>query len=220
MRPMRSAPLAIVPLKALGRAKGRLEPHLPVEARRELTGWMLERVVAACRAAAGTGDVLVVAGDAEAASLARTLEVAVAVEPRPGLAAALATADRLAAGSGAPASLVVTADLPLLDATAVDEVLGAAPPGPGVVVAESLDGGTSALLRRPAAAMGTCFGPGSAAAHLELAASAGLAAVRVRIPALALDVDDAAALRAAAALLPELAAWLDARGLGLRAAAS
>lgn len=210
--------VAIVPLKALRHAKGRLIPELGASQRRELTGWMLERVVEACRGASGVHEVLVVAGDREAAALALALGVAATVERRPGLTAALAAGDRLAAGSGA--SLVLTADLPLATPRSVRDVLAAAPAGAGVVVAESVDGGTSALLRRPPQVTATGFGPDSARAHLELAERAGVPAVRLRIPELALDVDDAAALHRAARRSPDLARWLQRRGLGLRAAAS
>lgn len=206
---------AVVPLKALRHAKGRLEEHLDAGDRRALTAWMLERVLQACAAARSVAGVLVVAGDAEAAALAHELGAETMLVAEPGLAAALGAADRALAG--APASLVVTADLPLATGAALDEV-GTA--GASVVVAESLDGGTSALLRRPHAVVATAFGHGSARAHLALAAGAGVAGTLLRVPALALDVDDARSLRAASARLPALAAWLAARGLGQYAAAS
>lgn len=209
---------AIVPVKALRHAKGRLVRDLAARQRRELTGWMLERVVDACLSAPGVGEMLVVAGDDEAAALARALGVEATVERRPGLPAALAAGDRLVAG--AEASLVLTADLPLVTARSIGEVLAAAPPGPAVVVAESVDGGTSALLRRPPLVTGTRFGRDSARVHLALAERAGVPAVRLHVPELALDVDDAAALRRAASRSPDLARWLRHHGLGPRAAAS
>lgn len=186
-------PVAVVPLKALDRSKGRLAGHLDGSGRLALVRWMFTRVVVACRSASTVGAVLVVAGDAEAASLACELDVEVLVEPAPGLATAMAAADR--ATAGAAATLVVAADLPLTTAPDLDAVCRAGRRGPCVVVAPTHDGGTAALLRRPAGVVPTSYGPDSASAHLQAARAAGVRAVRVDIPALALDVDTAEDLR-------------------------
>lgn len=185
--------LAVVPLKALDRAKGRLAEHLDGISRIELVRWMFSRVVAACRAASSVGHVLVIAGDAAAAGLARDLDVEVLLEPRPGLATAMATADR--ATAGAAATLVVAADVPLATATDIEAVCRAGRREPCVVVAPTRDGGTAALLRRPARVVPTAYGPSSADAHLQAARRAGVRAVRLDIPSLALDVDTADDLR-------------------------
>lgn len=187
-------PLAVVPLKALDRAKGRLAEHLDAAARRELVRWMFTRVVLACRAASTVADVLVVAGDEAAAGLARDLDVRVIVEPRAGLGTAMATADR--AAGGAAASLVVAADLPLAGAADIEAVCRAGQRGPCVVVVPTRDGGTAVLLRRPVGVIPTSYGPGSCAAHLRGARSAGVHTVRLERPGLALDVDTADDLRA------------------------
>ncbi|HVL99187.1 MAG TPA: 2-phospho-L-lactate guanylyltransferase [Egibacteraceae bacterium] len=189
------APIAIVPLKALDEAKSRLAGHLDQAQRRELTAWMLSRVLAACRAARSLGDVLVVAGDEAAALLARRLRADVILEPLPGLPAAMATADR--ATAGAPATLVVAADLPLAAPGDLDAVCRAGGNDACVVVSPTRDGGTAALLRRPGAVIATLYGAGSAAAHLRAGRQAGVQALRVRRAGLALDVDTAEDLRAA-----------------------
>ncbi len=197
--------VAIVPVKALGQAKGRLAGDLDPATRQALTAWMFERVVTACRAAASVERLLVVAGDDAAAALARSQGVVALLEPRPGLAAALDAAD--AACAPAAATLVVAADLPLATGTDLDDVCHAAPSGPAVVVAPTRDGGTGALYRRPPGVMATRYGPGSAAAHVDLAASVGIAAVVLDVPGLALDVDDASRLREAAALDVAVSRW-------------
>lgn len=186
--------VAVVPLKALDRAKGRLAPHLDRASRRELTAWMFSRVVRACQQSAHVAEVLVVAGDEAAAGLARVADVAVIIEPRPGLHAAMATADRLTAA--AAATLVLAADLPLARARDLDAVCRAGNRHAGVVVAPTRDGGTGALLRRPPTVIPTAYGAGSAAAHLRAAAAAGVRGVRVDVPALSMDVDTVAHLRA------------------------
>ncbi|MGH8901810.1 MAG: 2-phospho-L-lactate guanylyltransferase [Egibacteraceae bacterium] len=186
----------IVPLKALAHAKSRMAGHLDEPGRRRLVAWMLDRVLDACLGAGAVSRVIVVAGDAQAAAEAVRWGVEVVVEPTAGLAAALAMGDRTAAGMHA--TLVVPADLPLATATDVDAVCAAGAHVPSVVVVATRDGGTGALLRRPGAVVGTAFGPGSAAAHLRLAAAAGIRPVRLDLPNLAFDVDTPDDLRALA----------------------
>lgn len=186
--------VAILPLKALAQAKSRLAPALGDRARRELVAWMLARVVAACRASALVSELLVVAGDEAAAVLARSLGTGVLVEPAPGLAAAMAAADR--ATASAPATLTVAADLPLARGEDLDAVCRAVTAARAVVVAPTRDGGTAALLRRPAGVIVPGYGPGSASAHLRAARRAGVTAVRLDVERLAHDVDTAEQLRA------------------------
>lgn len=214
--------VAVVPLKAVSGSKSRLRGLLSAPAREELTGWMLSRVLAACRASTAVDEVLVVAGDQAAAGQAAAEGVAVLVQPRPGLAAALATADRAVTGSAA--SLVVVADVPLARGEDLDAVWAASRrrPGPGqlggsetaadapcVAVTPTWDGGTAVLLRRPPTVVGTAFGPASAAAHEHATAAAGVRAIRVNRARLSLDVDTPAALRALAAVEPEARWWLE-----------
>jgi 2-phospho-L-lactate/phosphoenolpyruvate guanylyltransferase len=200
---------AVVPLKALTAAKGRLAPDLAPARRRELAAWMCSHVLTTLLAAPSVDDVLVVAGDEEAAALARQHGVRAAIPPRPGLHAALDLADALLAGI--PASLVVAADLPLLAVADVEALCGAVPAGAphiaAVAIAPTRDGGTGGLLRRPADVMGTAFGPGSAAAHRTLAAEAGVLATVVEADGFALDIDTAGQLRALLDTDARLARW-------------
>jgi 2-phospho-L-lactate guanylyltransferase len=175
---------AIVPVKALVDAKSRLSGQLGSIERRALVTWMLGRVLEACLGADAVDRVLVVAGDLEAAAAATRPGVEVLVEPLPGLARALETADH--AARQASATLIVPADLPLATATDLDAVCSA---GTAVVVAPARDGGTGALLRRPPDVVRPAFGPGSAEAHLRAAAVARVRALRLDLPNLALDVD-------------------------------
>ncbi|HWH31341.1 MAG TPA: 2-phospho-L-lactate guanylyltransferase [Egibacteraceae bacterium] len=179
--------VAVVPLKALDRAKERLSPHLDAGARRALAGWMLGRVIEACAGCRHVQRVLVVAGDEHGAELAVAAGAEALLQPVPGLTASLDAADAMLAG--AAATLVVAADLPLALAEDLERVVEAAPDGPAVVVAPTSDGGTAALYRRPGRVIGTAYGPGSADAHLSLARAAGAAGVRLHLPRLALDID-------------------------------
>jgi 2-phospho-L-lactate/phosphoenolpyruvate guanylyltransferase len=203
---------AIVPLKALDRAKSRLATQLDATSRRELVAWMFDRVLDACLHARAVNDVLVVAGDQAAAEVAAGYPVPVLLEPRRGLSSALAAADEAAAG--APATVVVVADLPLLRAADVDAVCAAGRWGACAVVAATADGGTGAFLRRPAGVLPTAFGVASAAAHLRLAEAGGVRAVRLDLPGFALDVDTPSSLRWAGRLAPAVRRWSTALSSG------
>lgn len=200
---------AIVPLKALGAAKGRLAGPLSPARRRELTSAMFTHVVRSCLATPAIAEVLVVAGDAEAAALAGVAapdepRLRALVEPRPGLPTALATADAVL--STAAATLVVVADVPLVRVADLSAVCAAGRSG-GVVVVPSADGGTSALLRRPGAVVPTAFGVGSAAAHLSAGRAAGVVCRRLALPNLSLDVDTVDGLQLARGSDPDLDRW-------------
>jgi 2-phospho-L-lactate/phosphoenolpyruvate guanylyltransferase len=97
--------------------------------------------------------------------------------------------DALAAAAAeivtAPLVAVVSADLPLLRAEEVEELL-AATPARGIAIARALDGGTNAVAMRPPGLVRTHFGePGSAAVHAGL----GVEHVVLDLPGLAFDVD-------------------------------
>jgi 2-phospho-L-lactate guanylyltransferase len=86
-------------------------------------------------------------------------------------------------------AVVLSADLPRLQATDV-QALVAATPERGAAIARAKDGGTNAVAMRPPGALDTVFGePGSAALHEQAARDAGLEAVLLDRPGLAFDVD-------------------------------
>ena len=99
----------------------------------------------------------------------------------------------------APVVAVVSADLPLVRAEEVEELI-AATPERGIAIARAGDGGTNAVAMRPPGLVRTHFGePGSCAVHAGL----GIAHVVVDLPGLAFDVDtpaDLARMQAAACL--------------------
>ncbi len=166
---------ALVPLKALDRGKSRLADALSPEERAELMRSLLGRVVDAVRDA-GVERVTVVT--------AERLD-GYDVWPDRGLewneALACAAADVVAA----PLVAVVSADLPLLRAEEVEELI-AATPERGIAIARAIDGGTNAVAMRPPGLVPTRFGePGSAAVH----ASLGVDHVVLDLPGLAFDVD-------------------------------
>ena len=177
---------AIVPLKALDRAKQRLAPGVSAPGRRELMARLFTHVAQTCAAVPDITDVLAVVGDEAGATLAHAAGVHSIHEPEAGLNAAVRHATSASEGT---ASLVVVADLPRLTTDDLRRVIQAGAHRPCVVVAATRDGGTGALLRRPTAVIDPAFGPASAAAHLEAASRAGIRAALVSTPGLADDVD-------------------------------
>lgn len=178
---------AIVPLKNLHDSKRRLTGRLSARQRRSLMRELFLRVVDVCVAAPSIAVTLAVVGDDAGAALARTRPVDVVREPGAGLNGAVRYATRRVAPGAA--SLVVVADLPELTVADLEAVIDAGAAGPGVMVAPTSDGGTGALLRRPAAVIAPAFGTGSAAAHLAGAQLAGVRAGMLVRPGLARDVD-------------------------------
>jgi 2-phospho-L-lactate/phosphoenolpyruvate guanylyltransferase len=180
---------AIIPLKALATAKGRLSPALDASERQALVAWMATHVIRTCLSCDAIDDVLVVAGDEPAAEVARRAGAPVLVVHEPGLAKALTVAD--AASATCAATVVVAADLPDLTVADLTAVVAAAAQidGPAVVVAATHDGGTGALLRRPPTVVSTAYGTGSATRHLVMAREAAVTAVSVTRDGLAHDVD-------------------------------
>jgi 2-phospho-L-lactate/phosphoenolpyruvate guanylyltransferase len=182
---------AVVPVKELWRTKSRLEPILDPGARAGLTLYMMGRVVSALRAA-GIENVCVVSPDHIVLEEARKRGAASLRQESRGLNPALDEGRLWAMERGASALLVLPADLPLLDAGDVQEVLGGIGEEPSVVISpDGTHAGTNALLLRPPDTLPFAFGPDSYEAHLRAARERGLD-VRVRErPHLAFDLDTA-----------------------------
>ena len=189
--------VALIPVKKLSQAKARLAPVLNEAARRELALAMYRDVLAAALACDAIDRVAVVSRDEEALAIAREAGAEGLAEAG-GLNEALTSAAQQVIDRGATRIVVLAADLPLVDSEAIAAVTEAEA---DVAVAPSADGGTNALaLQREA--IGFEYGRDSAARHLAAARDTGLRALRLDLPALALDIDrpaDLEKLRAEAA---------------------
>ena len=209
--------LALVPVKRLTAGKSRLAATLGRETIEALTLAMLGDVVDALRACARLERVVVVTPDPDVGEAARGLGAEARVADDPGLNAALdAAAAALADPAGAV--LVVLGDVAGARAAELARLFDAldAESGPAAVLAPARDGGTAALLRRPPAAIPSCFGAGSAKAHRAAAESRGVRFLELPLASLAVDLDrieDVRALVASDVLAPRTCALL-ARVLG------
>lgn len=178
----------IVPLRSPGHGKTRLRGHLSPDQRAALATAMFADVIAALTRA-GMARIVVAARGQAAIEAARDHGIEWLADPgRDGLDAAIAAASVSVTTHGL---LVVAADLPRLTAA---EVRAVTDRDESVVVAPTRGGGTGALLRRPAAVIGTSYGPDSARAHLEAATAAGLTSHLIDRPGFRADIDTAADL--------------------------
>ena len=188
--------VALVPAKALDRAKGRLAALLTEDERRRLVLAMLEDVVKALQALPEIDSVAVISPDAEVLDAARALAAEAIEEPPSVRGLNQALAHGLSVMSSRPdALLVVLADVPAVKPADVKEVLDALPPDRGVVIAPSSAKGTSALALRPPDIIPFRFGEQSFQNHKREAAARKIDHAIVRNEALANDIDEPADLK-------------------------
>ncbi len=186
--------LFLVPVKAFDRGKSRLAGRLDLSGRKELSRWMLGRVLDALEGASTLKGGLVVSQDPEARSLARGRGIDVLAETSPDLNGALLEGVNRLRERGAAGVLVLPADLPLLSATEVDNVVAAGalfgPERPGAVASPSRrEEGTNALFLKPSDALVPSFGPDSFLRHRLEARQRETAFKIFCSPGISLDID-------------------------------
>jgi 2-phospho-L-lactate/phosphoenolpyruvate guanylyltransferase len=160
--------MAVVPLRAGG--KTRLGAAVSRDHRTALAAAMFVDVCGALTEA-GVGRIVVAANGPAALHAAEGLDVEVVPDPPSSAGLDHAVAHAAAGSTPTGGLLVVAADLPCLRPADVTRLLGSEA---AVVIAPTGDGGTGALLRRPADVIGTAYGPGSARRHRRLAVEAGV----------------------------------------------
>jgi 2-phospho-L-lactate guanylyltransferase len=187
-----------VPAKAFARAKSRLDGVLAPAARRELAGSLLDRVLQACRQSDAFAGILVATdGDDVARTAARAgaqviRDRAEQVTPLGEIVdAALASCVAL----GATHALVVMADLPLLQARDVRELVHALLADCVVLAPDAQRRGTNALGLRLDLGVRTCFGHAdSLQRHTREALRVGAILHVANNPRVSCDLDTAADL--------------------------
>ena len=160
---------AVVPVKDLSGTKSRLTPVLDPAARAGLTLYMMGRVVSRVLEA-GLENVGVVSPDPIVLDEAAKRGATPLAQKSWGLNPALEEGRLWATKNGASALLVLPADLPLIEAADVRDVLAEAADGSPVVISpDGARSGTNALLLRPPDALPFLFGADSFEAHLKAA---------------------------------------------------
>jgi 2-phospho-L-lactate/phosphoenolpyruvate guanylyltransferase len=183
---------AVVPVKERDRAKERLAALLSPELRRELVLAMLEDVLAALARAAGLAGLLVVTLDPGAGRLARRYGARIVEDrARDGHTGAVTAAARLLADEGCGGMLTVPGDIPLVTAHEISQIVAAHSPAPSFTIVPSHDeGGSNAILMSPPDAVPLRFGADSFFPHLRAAEAQGITPTVLRLPGIALDIDN------------------------------
>jgi 2-phospho-L-lactate guanylyltransferase len=194
---MRPTLWIVVLIKDFSTAKSRLAPAMQPAMRRALAEMTAARALDAALSVAPT---LAVCGSDEAADLARAKGADVLVEQDPGgqnPAALLGLAEVSQRGAGE--ALVLSSDLPLVDADGLRRLLARAEEDGSVVVAAPAVGrqGTNALFLRPPGNFDLHFGAASLPRFAQEAQRRGRRFILHEDPSLALDLDEP----------PDLVAW-------------
>lgn len=187
--------MILVPVKNLQQAKQRLAPALDQAARTELAQAMLHDVLDALNSWQGRPEVAIVSCDSFALSLASIFGFEIIADHKnSGETDAIEMATRVCEMRGLD-TLVIPADIPLMQPWELQAVVDTAPEV-GTVLVPAGDGrGTNAVLRRPAALFPLRFGNDSFKPHLAAARATGKPCVVLSLPGIAVDVDDPADLR-------------------------
>jgi 2-phospho-L-lactate/phosphoenolpyruvate guanylyltransferase len=181
----------LIPVKNLSAAKQRLAAVLDQPARTELAQAMLHDVVATIAAWSQRPQCALMSSDPFALELARRYDFEIIPDPsNPGETAAIELATALCVSRGIDSTLVIPADIPLIRASELDQILAQAP-SEGSVLAPAADGrGTNAAFRRPANLFPLRFGNDSFKPHLAAAKATGKPCIVLQLPGISVDVDN------------------------------
>jgi 2-phospho-L-lactate/phosphoenolpyruvate guanylyltransferase len=182
----------LLPVKDLRNSKQRLTRVLTPEERFALAQAMLADTFRAASRVCKADKVFVVTNYEPAMQAARENGWEVLVEDQQiSESASVDAASRQCQALGVTSVLRLPLDLPLVQASDIDELLAIDCAAPAMIIVPSRDGtGTNAILRTPPTLFPSYFGSGSFAKHCAEAAAAGAQVHHRRNPRLEMDVDD------------------------------
>ena len=208
--------MILVPVKNLSAAKQRLASVLDQQSRTALAQAMLHDVLTTLHHWKNRPSVAVVTSDPYAVKLASEYQFEVIPDPEnPGETGAIEMATRVCLERGVDSTLVIPADIPLIQSWELEEVLKHAPVEGSVLVPAADGRGTNAALRRPANLFPLRFGNDSFKPHHAAAQATGKPCVVLNLPGIAVDVDNPADLQQLISLPGETRAQCVARGFAL-----
>src|SRR5277367_6217099 len=166
--------MILIPVKNLSGAKQRLASLLDQPTRTELAQAMLLDVLETLSAWKGRPEVSLVTSDPFALELARRFEFQIIPDnANRSETDAIEMATSFCESRGIDSTLVIPADIPLIQVHELEQILQAAP-AEGSVLAPAADGrGTNAAWRRPAGLVPLRFGNDSFKPHLAAAHATG-----------------------------------------------
>jgi 2-phospho-L-lactate guanylyltransferase len=183
--------MILVPVKSLANAKQRLAPVLEQPSRTKLAQAMLADVLQAL-AESAADEVSLVTSDPFAIQLADHHRFGV-IHDDSNLSetSAIEMATRACEFRGIQTTLVIPADIPLIEDADIRAIYQSAPANGAVLVPSTDQRGTNAVLRRPAALFPLRFGNDSFMPHLVAAIATHATCVVLSLPRMALDIDTA-----------------------------
>src|SRR5277367_2761008 len=166
--------MILVPIKNLSSAKQRLSPILNPEERFGLAQAMCEDVLQALADWPSRSVVAIVTSDPFARVLATRFNFdVIADDQNGGETSAIAMATAVCCERGAQCTLVIPADIPLIESADLQKIADAAPPQGAVLVTDAAGRGTNAAWRSPANLFPLRFGNDSFLPHLASAKATG-----------------------------------------------
>jgi 2-phospho-L-lactate/phosphoenolpyruvate guanylyltransferase len=180
----------VVPVRSLRDGKRRLAPRLDVAQRTALVQWLLAHTLEQAAQFPGLSRTLVVTGSAEVSAWVSKQAIRVLEEAPPGgLNSALSQARATIVALGGSRMMVVSCDLPFLQADDLQSLASAASDDRLALAPDRSEQGTNALCVSVSHAFDFAFGPDSLSRHREQADVLGLETVAVRRRGLSFDVD-------------------------------
>lgn len=182
--------MILVPVKNLADAKQRLSLILTPEERFALAQAMCEDVLQTLAHWQNRPPVAVVTSDPFARDLAARFNFDVIPDDNSGETSAIETATAVCKENGATSTLVVPADIPLINGDELQKIIDCAPlEGGAVLVPDAAGRGTNAAWRSPCDLFPLRFGNDSFLPHRAAAKAIGLPCVVLELPGIARDVD-------------------------------
>jgi 2-phospho-L-lactate guanylyltransferase len=181
----------LVPIKNTASAKQRLASILDQPARTQLAQAMLTDVLATLHQWKDRPKVGIVTSDPYAISLAEEYRFDVILDPdNPGETGAIEMATKICVERGEDSTLVIPADIPLIASWELEEIYKNAPAVGSVLVPAGDGRGTNAALRRPAGLFPLRFGNDSFEPHHAVARATREPCAVLKLPGIAVDVDN------------------------------
>lgn len=182
---------AIVPVKGLSVANGRLDGTLSAAERNRLAEALFLDLIMKLPRSRCIDDVLVVTADASIARQARWFGHMVLVEDADeGHSEAAAAGARAAMTEGAQRVAMLPVDCPMLDTEELDARIGRSP-RTVLIIPDRHGTGTNGLVLAPPDIFLPAFGPDSCARHVSRARAAGISFALEEVESMGLDLDTA-----------------------------
>jgi 2-phospho-L-lactate guanylyltransferase len=192
--------MILIPVKNLDNAKQRLASLLDQPTRTKLAHAMLFDVLESVSACPSQPEVSLVTNDTFAVELAHSFNFQVIVDTaNRSETDAIEVATRWCEEHDVQSTLVIPADIPLIRASELEQILQAAPEEGSVLVPAADGRGTNAILRNPAGLFPLRFGNDSFKPHLAAARATNKPCLVLHLPGIALDIDNPSDLRELAA---------------------